>query len=69
MDMFFRENIEAFGGDPNSVTLMGQSAGSLAVTAHMLSPLSKGLFHKAVALSGAIGTIYSAKSSPDIAKK
>ncbi|NXU43998.1 SASB hydrolase, partial [Drymodes brunneopygia] len=45
-------NIEHFGGDPASVTLFGISAGSCAVFAHVLSPLSKGLFHKAISESG-----------------
>uniref|UniRef100_A0A8D2Q208 Carboxylic ester hydrolase n=1 Tax=Zosterops lateralis melanops TaxID=1220523 RepID=A0A8D2Q208_ZOSLA len=43
-------NIEHFGGDPASVTLFGVSAGSCAVFTHVLSPLSKGLFHKACIL-------------------
>ncbi|KAF4799027.1 Fatty acyl-CoA hydrolase precursor, medium chain [Turdus rufiventris] len=47
-------NIEHFGGDPASVTLFGVSAGSCAVFAHVLSPLSKGLFHKAISESGII---------------
>lgn len=47
-----RENIEKFGGDPDNVTLFGQSAGAAAVTYHMLSDMSKGLFHKAIAQSG-----------------
>uniref|UniRef100_A0A8D2N4G0 Carboxylic ester hydrolase n=1 Tax=Zonotrichia albicollis TaxID=44394 RepID=A0A8D2N4G0_ZONAL len=47
-------NIEHFGGDPASVTLFGISAGSCAVFAHVLSPLSKGLFHKAISESGII---------------
>lgn len=46
-----KENIKDFGGDPNSITLSGQSAGSMAVTLHMVSPMSKGLFHKAIAMS------------------
>ncbi|NXB17934.1 SASB hydrolase, partial [Rhagologus leucostigma] len=45
-------NIEHFGGDPGSVTLFGISAGSCSVFAHVLSPLSKGLFHKAISESG-----------------
>ncbi|XP_027574143.2 cocaine esterase isoform X1 [Pipra filicauda] len=45
-------NIEHFGGDPGSVTLFGVSAGSCSVFAHVLSPLSKGLFHKAISESG-----------------
>ncbi|NWR64616.1 SASB hydrolase, partial [Bucorvus abyssinicus] len=49
---WIQENIEQFGGDPGSVTLFGVSAGSCSVFAHVLSPLSKGLFHKAISESG-----------------
>uniref|UniRef100_A0A452IRN6 Carboxylic ester hydrolase n=1 Tax=Gopherus agassizii TaxID=38772 RepID=A0A452IRN6_9SAUR len=47
-----QENIEFFGGDPESVTIFGESAGGISVGAHILSPLSKGLFHKAISESG-----------------
>ena len=46
------KNIAAFGGDPSNVTLMGQSAGGTAVLALLVSPLSKGLFHRAIVQSG-----------------
>ncbi len=47
-----RSNIAAFGGDPENITIMGQSAGAMSVQQHCLSPLSDGLFHKAVMSSG-----------------
>jgi para-nitrobenzyl esterase len=47
-----RGNIEAFGGDPARVTIMGQSAGAMAVNDLIVSPLAKGLFARAIAQSG-----------------
>ena len=47
-----RANISAFGGDPGNVTIFGHSAGSAAVTFLAASPLSKGLFHRVIAMSG-----------------
>nr|WP_297782772.1 carboxylesterase family protein [uncultured Allomuricauda sp.] len=49
-----KENIGAFGGDPNNVTIAGQSAGSFSVNAQIASPLSNGYFQKAICQSGGI---------------
>ncbi|KFV92703.1 Fatty acyl-CoA hydrolase precursor, medium chain, partial [Eurypyga helias] len=49
---WIQENIIYFGGDPGSVTIAGESAGGISVSALVLSPLAKGLFHKAISESG-----------------
>ncbi|XP_061389745.1 cholinesterase 1-like, partial [Musca vetustissima] len=53
-----RDHIANFGGDPQSVTIFGMSAGSMAVSLHMASPLSKGLFHRAILMSGSATNHY-----------
>jgi para-nitrobenzyl esterase len=50
--VWVRDHIAAFGGDPGNVTLMGQSWGGLGVSAHLVSPMSEGLFHRAIVQSG-----------------
>ena len=47
-----RDNIASFGGDPENITIMGQSAGAMSVQQHCLSPLSEGMFRRAVMSSG-----------------
>lgn len=51
---WIQENITAFGGNAQNVTIAGQSAGAFSVTALIASPLAKGLFHKAIAQSGGL---------------
>lgn len=51
---WIRENIKQFGGDPNKVTLMGWSAGAMSAMLHLVSPMSEGLFHRAIIMSGSI---------------
>ena len=49
---FIQENIEAFGGNPDQVTVFGESAGGLNTGMLMMSPLATGLFHRAILQSG-----------------
>ncbi|CAG2168636.1 unnamed protein product [Oppiella nova] len=72
-----RENIHLFGGDKDEITIFGGSGGSWAVSAHVLSPLSKGLFKRAVMQSGsvlynkdrpALSTVEGLKKAKDLAK-
>lgn len=54
---WIQENIGAFGGDPDNVTVFGQSGGGAKVLALMTTPAAKGLFHKGIVQSGATETL------------
>ena len=47
-----KANIGKFGGDPDKVTIFGEDSGAASVTLMAMTPLAKGLFHRAIALSG-----------------
>ena len=47
-----KKHVRNFGGDPNRITIFGQSAGGFAVGLHMISPNTKGLFRRAILQSG-----------------
>jgi para-nitrobenzyl esterase len=61
-----KKNIAAFGGDPDNVTIFGQSGGGAKVIAMMISPLAKGPFHRAIVQSG--GNYFEPTSLKDLEK-
>jgi para-nitrobenzyl esterase len=64
MLQWVKKNISVFGGDPNNVTIAGESAGAIMVGALVGSPQSKGLFHRAIAESGGWMGLTMAKMTP-----
>jgi para-nitrobenzyl esterase len=64
---WIKENIAAFGGNPNNVTVFGQSGGGSKVTTLMAMPSAKGLFHKASAMSGSFIATWTPDGSKQLA--
>ncbi|CAL8121792.1 unnamed protein product [Orchesella dallaii] len=59
-----KKNIRSFGGDPDRIIIFGESAGAVAVTLHLMSPLTKGLFQAAIVQSGTAIAPYAIQRSP-----
>lgn len=59
-----KNNIAKFGGDPDNVTIFGESAGGASVHYLILSDLAKGLFHKAITQSGSALNPWAIESDP-----
>ena len=62
-----RDEIEAFGGDPENVTLFGQSAGAMSIGNLMASPEAEGMFHRVILQSGAMRHVHDADEGRRIA--
>ena len=64
-----KENVAGFGGDPDNITIFGESAGGMSVGTQLGLPASKGLFRRAIAQSGAAGHVHDRESATAVARR
>ncbi len=65
---WIKENIDEFGGNPDNITVFGESAGSISTFFLTIAPAAKGLFQKAIPQSGAVGFYKTPEDSTQVAK-
>jgi para-nitrobenzyl esterase len=63
-----RDNIDGFGGDPENVTVFGESAGAMSIGALLGTPAARGLFHKAILQSGAAHNVSTPEKAARVAR-
>ncbi|HLS09967.1 carboxylesterase/lipase family protein, partial [Lentibacillus sp.] len=66
---WIKENIESFGGDPDRITIFGESAGAMSVGTLLAIPSAKGLFNQAILQSGAARNVLKSETAARVAKK
>ena len=64
-----RDHVECFGGDPDQVTVFGESAGAMSVGTLLGTPRARGLFHRAILQSGAAHNVATAEQAAEAARK
>jgi para-nitrobenzyl esterase len=64
-----RDNIESFGGDPDNITIFGESAGAMSIGSLMSMPAARGKFHKCILESGGAGTVTSLEEGAEAAEQ
>lgn len=65
---WIRDNIASFGGDPEDITLFGESAGAMSIATLLACPSAQGLFHRAIMQSGAADQVLTREEATDIAR-